>query len=269
MALSEALEVTKLYSIAGLLPHDTPLVTKRPFRSPHHTASDIALVGGGQWPRPGEITLAHRGILFLDELPEFPRSVLEVLRQPLEDGVVTVSRATGSLTFPAKFILVAAQNPCPCGYLNDPVKPCIDSPSQILRYRKKISGPLLDRIDLHVEVPRVKMEKLTEAHVAEPSDDVRSRVEKARARQEPRFIGRGIRTNAEMTNKDLKDFCPLSAETLTILKTAISQLHLSARAYHRVLKISRTIADLSDSEQILPPHVAEALQFRPQEQTNY
>lgn len=269
MELAEALEVTKLYSIAGLLPHDAPLVVKRPFRAPHHTASDIALVGGGQWPRPGEITLAHRGVLFLDELPEFPRSVLEVLRQPLEDGVVTVSRATGSLTFPAKFILVAAQNPCPCGYLNDPVKSCIDTPSQILRYQKKVSGPLLDRIDLHVEVPRVKMEKLTDEQVAEPSNKVRKRVERAREQQRRRFQERGIKTNAEMTNKDLKTYCPLGNESLALVKAAIAQLHLSARAYHRMLKIAQTIADLAGEKEIAPSHIAEALQFRPKEQIIY
>lgn len=269
METSEALEVTKLYSIAGLLPHDTPLVGKRPFRSPHHTASDIALVGGGQWPRPGEITLAHRGVLFLDELPEFPRSVLEVLRQPLEDGIVTVSRATGSLTFPAQFILVAAQNPCPCGYLNDSVKQCICAPSQLLRYRKKVSGPLLDRIDLHVDVPRVKIDKLTDEQVAEPSSAIRERVEQARVRQWTRLKDRGIRTNAEMLGKDLKEYCQLNEETLALIKTAIAQLHLSARAYHRILKISRTIADLAGSDAITSQHLAEALQFRPKEQTNY
>ena len=269
MEREEALEVTKLYSIAGLLPHDVPVVSVRPFRAPHHTASDIALVGGGQWPRPGEITLAHRGVLFLDELPEFPRSVLEVLRQPLEDGVVTVSRATGSLTFPAQFILVAAQNPCPCGYLNDPVKPCICSPSQVLRYQKKISGPLLDRIDLHAEVPRVKVEKLTDEQVAESSSAVRARVERARKRQRQRFAGRPLKTNAEMSARDLKEFCVLNNEALTLIKTALVKLHLSARAYHRVLKLSRTIADLSESDELLPQHIAEALQFRPKEQVNY
>ena len=269
MDLSEALEVTKLYSVAGLLPHESPLCTRRPFRAPHHTASNIALVGGGQWPRPGEITLAHRGVLFLDELPEFPRSVLEVLRQPLEDGVVTVSRAVGSLTFPAKFMLVAAQNPCPCGYLNDPHRPCIDSPHQIMRYQKKVSGPLLDRIDLHVEVPRVKLDKLTDEQVAEPSAAVRRRVEQARERQRQRLGPRGLRTNSEMTAKEIKEFCPLAPPALALVKTAIVQLNLTARSYHRVLKIARTIADLAGEEAIAPPHLAEALQFRPKEQRTY
>lgn len=269
MGLEESLEVTTIYSVAGLLPKENPLLSIRPFRTPHHTASDISLVGGGQFPRPGEISLAHRGVLFLDELPEFPRSVLEVLRQPLEDGIVTISRAAGSLTFPAQFILVAAQNPCPCGYLNDPVKPCIDSPIQILRYQKKVSGPLLDRIDLHIEVPRVKESLLTEEKLGEPSKSVRGRVVAGRYRQKERFQGTHLTVNSEMRGRDLTKFVQLSEGSTTLLKTAVSQLHLSARAFHRVIKISRTIADLSASETVEARHVAEALQYRPREQAEY
>ncbi len=268
----EILEATKIYSIAGNLPSDNPLVCQRPFRSPHHTASHIALVGGGAWPSPGEISLAHRGVLFLDEFPEFPRSVLESLRQPLEDGIVTVSRAQGSLTFPAKFILIASQNPCPCGYLSDPVKQCICTPSQVLRYQKKISGPLLDRIDLHIEVPRIKYEKLAKEDVAEKSELVRQRVNSARNIQRKRFRldvdnirKKSIYTNAEMRPQDIKKFCQLDEASKDILKQAVNQLNLSARAYHRVLKLARTIADLEKSENILSSHIAEALQYRPKE----
>jgi len=263
----EILEATKIYSIAGALPQELPLIITRPFRSPHHTASHIALVGGGAWPRPGEISLSHRGVLFLDEFPEFPRSVLEALRQPLEDGIITVSRAQGSLTFPAKFILVAAQNPCPCGYLSDPVKQCTCTPTQILRYQKKISGPLLDRIDLHIEVPRIKYEKLAKEDLAESSKNVRARVEKAREIQLTRFakINNKIKTNSEMRSQDTKEFCKLDDTGKDILKTAVSQLNLSARAYHRILKLARTIADLENEQNILANHIAEALQYRPKE----
>lgn len=269
MDKEEVLEVTKIYSVAGMLPPDTPLVQQRPFRNPHHTASHIALVGGGAWPKPGEISLAHRGILFLDEFPEFPRSVLEALRQPLEDNVVTISRALGSLSFPAKFILVSAQNPCPCGYLTDPVKQCICSPTQIIRYQKRVSGPLLDRIDLHIEVPRIKYEKLAEEKVAESSESVRSRVEKAREKQRKRFIDSVFSTNSEMRPKEIKEFCPIDSKSQDLLKSAVNQLHLSARAYHRILKLARTIADLAGSEKIKPDHIAEALQYRPKEQSHY
>lgn len=263
----EVLEVSKIYSVSGLLRLNEPLIKKRPFRSPHHTASHIAIVGGGTWPKPGEITLAHRGVLFFDEFPEFPRSVLESLRQPLEDGVVTVSRAQGSLTFPAKFILIAAQNPCPCGYLNDPVKQCVCTPTQIIRYQKKVSGPLLDRIDLHIEVPPIKYEKLSDDQLAEKSQEIRKRVEKARDRQKTRFakIAKKIITNSEMTPQLIKQFCQIEENSQNLLKNAVSQFALSARSYHRILKLARTIADLSGSEDIKLEYLAEALQYRPRE----
>lgn len=277
----EILEVTKIYSIAGMLPPDTPLISQRPFRNPHHTASHIALVGGGAWPRPGEISLAHRGVLFLDEFPEFPRSVLESLRQPLEDGVVTVSRASGSLSFPARFILVAAQNPCPCGYLTDPIKQCICTPTQIIRYQKRVSGPILDRIDLHIEVPRVKYEELSKEKVAESSESIRKRVENARSIQRKRYAcsdlsrsssrghNRGVDAitsiNAEMRSQEVKKYCQIDDKSQDLLKSAVSQFNLSARGYYRILKLARTIADLSNSENIKPEHIAEALQYRPKE----
>jgi magnesium chelatase family protein len=266
MTETEILEVTKIYSVAGKLPPEQPLITHRPFRSPHHTASDIALVGGGKFPKPGEITLAHRGVLFLDELPEFPRSVLEVLRQPLEDRIITISRAAGSLTFPAHFILIAAMNPCPCGFLNDSEKQCICTPTQIIRYQKKISGPLLDRIDIHIEVPKVDYDKLTDQKAGESSENIRQRVQQARNIQQKRFVNLPILNNAEMGLKEIKEFCQLNEEGANLLKIAISSFHLSARAYHRVLKLSRTIADLESSEKIKPQHVAEALAYRPKEQ---
>jgi len=263
MTKEEALEVTKIYSIAGMLPSDKPLISIRPFRAPHHSASAPSLVGGGQFPKPGEISLAHRGVLFLDELPEFPRVNLENLRQPLEDGIVTISRAQGTLTFPAKFSLIASMNPCPCGYLSDPDRDCACSPSQIIKYQKKISGPLIDRIDLHIEVPRIKFEKLSVNNLAEPSKSIRERVEKARKVQEERFRNKNIVSNSEMSSQDVKEFCKIGEETLNILKTAISQFHLSARSYYKVLKLARTIADLENKEEIASAHVAEALQYRP------
>jgi len=263
MTKEEALEVTKIYSIAGMLPSDKPLISIRPFRAPHHSASAPSLVGGGQFPKPGEISLAHRGVLFLDELPEFPRVNLENLRQPLEDGIVTISRAQGTLTFPAKFSLIASMNPCPCGYLSDPDRDCACSPSQIIKYQKKISGPLIDRIDLHIEVPRIKFEKLSVNNLAEPSKSIRERVEKARKIQEERFRNKNIVSNSEMSSQDVKEFCKIGEETLNILKTAISQFHLSARSYYKILKLARTIADLENKEEIASAHVAEALQYRP------
>lgn len=266
MTHEESLEVTKIYSVVGAFTQGGYLMKDRPFRSPHHTASGVSLVGGGSFPRPGEITLAHRGVLFLDELPEFPRSVLENLRQPLEDGIVTIARAGGTLQFPAKFLLVAAMNPCPCGYLNDPVHPCTCTPTQILKYQKKISGPLLDRIDLHVEVPRLSFEELTANDSGETSDTVRRRVQMAREKQKERFQDLSIFTNAEMTPQHLKSFCKIDYDTLTFLKNAVNQLHLSTRAYHRILKIARTIADLSSSPMISLQHAAEALQYRPKVQ---
>lgn len=265
LSRDEILEVTKIYSVAGLLPINKPLVGVRPFRSPHHTASNIALVGGGAFPRPGEITLSHRGVLFMDEFAEFPRGVLEALRQPLEDGVITVSRASGSITYPAKFILVAAQNPCPCGYLNDPIKSCVCTPTQIMRYQKRVSGPLLDRIDIHVEVPRIKYEKLTEEKSAEPSINIRSRVEAARKIQ----LKRARKINSELTPKEIKIYCGIDESSKRLLRTAVNQLNLSARQFTRVLKVSRTIADLEKSPKIVAKHIAEALQYRPKEQNMY
>ena len=263
LTLHEALEVTKLYSVAGLLPAGNALVTNRPFRSPHHTASGVALVGGGAWPRPGEISLAHRGVLFLDEFTEFPRQVLENLRQPLEDGVINVSRAAGNLAFPAKFMLVAAMNPCPCGFHGDNEKKCICSPSQIINYRKKISGPILDRIDLHIEVPRLNFEKLSSVSPGECSNDIKIRIENARNIQRQRFAGTTFITNSEMNSEAVKRFCQIDNSSQQILKNAVEQLHLSARAYFRILKLARTIADLQSTEQISANHIAEALQYRP------
>jgi len=256
----ETLEVTKIYSVAGLL--SGGLARERPFRSPHHTSSSPALVGGGRLARPGEISLAHRGVLFLDELPEFPRLVLESLRQPLEDGVITVSRAHQTLTYPARFILVASQNPCPCGYATDTDRPCVCSAAQILGYKKRVSGPLLDRIDLHVEVPRVKWEKLTSPDTAESSADIRNRVEEARTRQTTRFKNLPTHTNGEMGNKEIRSWCKLNDQSLELLRSAVTQLHLSARSYNRILKVARTIADLDKKDDIQLPHLAEALQFR-------
>lgn len=261
----EILEVTKIYSVAGLLKKDEPVIFERPFRAPHHTTSPIALVGGGAYPRPGEITLAHRGVLFMDEFAEFPRSVLEALRQPLEDGIVTVSRAQGTLTFPAKFILIAAQNPCPCGFWGDQTKNCICSPTQIIKYQKRVSGPLLDRFDLNVEVPRLKYEKLSEENSAEPSEPIRQRIEKARQKA----LERLGKTNTEMNTKEIKKFCVLNEESNKLLKNAVDQFNLSARQFTRILKVARTIADLDSSKDIETKHLAEALQYRPREKRIY
>ncbi len=263
LTVEEALELTKIYSVAGKLSASAGLVRSRPFRSPHHTASGVALVGGGAWPRPGEISLAHRGVLFLDEFAEFPRQVLENLRQPLEDGIIHVSRAAGNLSFPAKFILVAAMNPCPCGYAGDSEKSCVCSPVQTINYKKKISGPILDRIDLHVEVPRVKFEKLASDAGGENSQSVKERVEKARKIQTERFADTPFITNSEMSSEAAKRFCGLDGAGMNLIRSAVDQMHLSARAYFRVLKLARTIADLAGEEKIMVPHLAEALQYRP------
>ncbi len=269
MTIEESLDVTRIYSIADMLPPGVPLIQTRPFRSPHHTISHAGLVGGGNWPHPGEVSLAHRGVLFLDELPEFGKHVLEVLRQPLEDKHVTISRARGSLTFPANFQLVAAMNPCPCGYYGDSVKPCTCSQSVITTYQKRISGPLLDRIDIHVQVPRVDYGKLSDERYGETSEKIRERVETAREIQRARFkateaADQGIFCNADMRNADLRMHCKLDEKCQNLMRAAMQQMHLSARAYHRIIKLARTIADLAFSEEITPTHIAEALQYRPQ-----
>ncbi len=305
MNVDEALEVTKIYSVSGLLPPETPLMLQRPFRAPHHTISNAGLVGGGRMPRPGEITLSHRGILFLDELPEFGQTLLDNLRQPLEDRVLVISRASGTLSFPANFVLVSAMNPCPCGYFGDERKACTCSPSMVTRYQKRLSGPLLDRIDIHVEVPRVEYEKLADNRLGEVSAKIRERVERARQSQRQRFsnyeppapadtlnddgtkrrlqltneaiktpvIEKAIRanskrilTNAEMGPAEVRQFCQLDDAGNALLKAATRQLNLSARSYTRVLKLARTIGDLAGANSIQAVHVAEAIQYRPREQ---
>jgi magnesium chelatase family protein len=263
MSLEEALETTKIHSVAGTLPPGQSLLTARPFRAPHHTISDAGLIGGGSSPRPGEVSLAHGGVLFLDELPEFRRNVLEVLRQPLEDGLVTLSRAAMSLTYPARFMLAAAMNPCPCGYFGDPSHSCSCGPLAIERYRSRISGPLLDRIDIHLEVPSVAYGDLVGEHSEETSVAIRARVEQARAVQRTRFQGqRGVHANAHMTARDLRRHCRLSEPVESVLRQAVTRLGLSARAYHRVLKIARTIADLAGAVELTTAHVGEAIQYR-------
>lgn len=257
----EALDVTRIHSVAGLLPRDG-YMSERPFRSPHHSASGIALVGGGSIPRPGEISLAHRGVLFLDEFPEFARHVLENLRQPLEDGFVTVSRAQGTVSFPARFLLVAAMNPCPCGFSTDPDRPCSCTPTQLLKYRKRLSGPLLDRIDLMIEVPKVPTDRLADLAPAEPSSDVRARVQHARDRQAERWEPLGVITNAELTSDQTRRLVTVTDDARAMLKIAIDRYRLSARAYFRILKVSQTISDLAGSNTVDVHHVAEALQYR-------
>ncbi len=260
---NEALEVTKIYSVSGLLPPGTSLVRQRPYRSPHYTISNAGLVGGGQWPKPGEISLSHRGVLFLDELPQFGNSLLEVLRQPLEDKVVSISRAQGRVTFPANFMLVGAMNPCPCGYYGDPVRPCTCPLSLVSRYQRRMSGPFLDRVDIFVEVPRIDYEKLTDDRLAEPSEKVQARVEAARAIQLDRFKGTRLVCNADMSPIGIRQFCQLDDTAQALMKAAMKQLNFSARAFHRILKMARTIADLDSAETIKAHHVAEALQYRP------
>ena len=264
LTMQESLEVTRIYSIVDMLSQDEPLVRQRPFRAPHHTISQVGLVGGGSIPKPGEISLAHRGVLFLDEINEHTSKVLEVLRQPIEDKIVTISRAKGSITFPANFLLVGARNPCPCGFYGDPLQACSCTPNQIQRYQSRISGPILDRIDIHVDVPRVDFDKLMGEARAESSGDIRQRVERARGRQTERFQEHpGLFANADMTVSEIDQFCPLSEEARGILTLSVRKLQLSARSYHRVLKLSRTIADLDASVDIQVPHIAEALQYRP------
>lgn len=269
---NESLEVTRIYSVAGLLPNGLALIRTRPFRSPHHTASTISIIGGGSNPMPGEISLAHLGVLFLDEIPEFPRTTLEVLRQPMEDGRVSITRAAGRAEYPAKFMLLASANPCPCGYLNHPFKECNCGEHQIAKYRSRISGPILDRIDLHVWVDPVEVSKLTydskklkseSAKLIENSETIRNRVELARERQRRRFEElEGVYCNAQMGNKEVKEYCTLQSEVQEFLKTAVNKYNLSARAYFKVIKVARTIADLYDSEEIKLSHVAEAAQYR-------
>ncbi len=263
MTLNEALEATKIHSVAGLLLSDTAILTSRPFRSPHHTISYAGLVGGGAYPKPGEVSLSHHGVLFLDELPEFQRNVLEVMRQPMEDGIVTISRAAITLSYPALFTLVAAMNPCPCGYFGDPYHRCLCSLTQVKNYRAKVSGPLLDRIDMHIEVPSVPYKKLTGEKTGESTERIRMRVVASRNKQQTRFEGiRNVYANAHMNTKMIREHCILNAESQDIIKMAMTKLGLSARAYDRILKLSRTIADLEDSDEIKSHHVAEAVQYR-------
>lgn len=266
LTFEEAMDVTRIYSVTGKLPPKTPLIKRRPFRAPHHTISHAGLAGGGRWPHPGEISLAHRGVLFLDELPEFDRRSLEVLRQPMEAGFVTISRAQGSLTFPANFMLIAAMNPCPCGYYGDPTHECTCSPSMITRYQKRISGPLLDRIDIHIEVPRVDYKKLTDERLGERSAAVRERVKRAREIQRKRFEETDLTCNADMGPAEVREFCQLDDEGKSLVRSAMRQLAMSARAFHKILKMSRTIADLAGSDSIEVPYLAEAIQYRPRRQ---
>jgi magnesium chelatase family protein len=262
ISFEEAIETTKIHSVVGLLDPHTSLVAIRPFRSPHHTISDAGLIGGGQIPKPGEVSISHNGVLFLDELPEFKKNVLEVMRQPLEDGKVTISRAVGSLTYPSRFMLVAAMNPCPCGFYADRHRECTCTLPQVQRYRAKVSGPLLDRIDIQIEVPAIRFQEMASESPGEQSVEIRKRVNQARKIQQERFEGKKIHSNAQMTSKNLKKYCQIDDASKRLLETAIDKLGLSARAYTRILKVARTIADLEGSEAILTPHISEAIQYR-------
>lgn len=262
MSREEALEVTKIFSVAGYLKNNSGLITARPFRHPHHTVSAAGMIGGGSIPRPGEVTLSHHGVLFLDELPEFPRQVLEVLRQPLEDGSVTIARVNAAFTYPSSFMLVAAMNPCPCGYLTDSQRPCSCTHNEIRRYVKKISGPLLDRIDIHIHVPKLEYSDITGQQPAEASEVIRKRVEAARQIQRTRFHNTRFYCNAQMRHKEVKQYCRLSADAQALMKEAFHKMNLSARGYDKVLKVARTIADLEANSEIGARHVAEAIQFR-------
>ena len=262
MNFEESLETTKIHSVMGLIPSGSSLIVTRPFRNPHHTISDAGLIGGGQIPKPGEVSLAHHGVLFLDELPEFKKNVLEVMRQPIEEERVTISRAAASLTYPARFMLVAAMNPCPCGYYSDPNNECTCTVPQIQRYRSKISGPLMDRIDIHIEVPAVKYRDLASRDAGEPSKEIKRRVDRGRKVQLDRFEGMKVYCNAQMTNRHIKKFCQIDEASQKLLEMAIDKFGLSARAYTRILKVARTIADLEGQENIEPAHLSEAIQYR-------
>ena len=267
MSFEEALETTKIHSVMGLLEAHQGLVTRKPFRSPHHTISDAGLIGGGTFPKPGEVSLSHHGVLFLDELTEFKKNVLEVMRQPLEDGKVTISRALTSLTYPAQFMLVAAMNPCPCGFYSDPHRECTCTLPQIQRYKGKISGPLLDRIDIHVDVPPVRFQDMSTEKQAEPSRQIKERVKTARAIQQERFKGKKVFCNALMVARHIRKFCQVDRSSHKLLQHAMEKLGFSARAYTRILKVSRTIADLEGTEQIQPHHISEAIQYRSLDRT--
>ncbi len=262
MSFDESVETTKIHSVMGLLRKGQPLIATRPYRSPHHTISDAGLIGGGQIPRPGEVSLSHNGVLFLDELPEFKRNVLEALRQPLEDGQVTISRALTSLTYPASLMLVAAMNPCKCGFSGDPVNQCLCTPHQIQTYRSRVSGPLMDRIDIHIEVPAIKFNEIASDATAEPSVAIRERVTRARRAQQERFQADSIYANAQMKPRHIRKYCKIDDNSLGLMEQAMNRLGLSARAYNRILKVARTIADLEGAEEITTPHIAEAIQYR-------
>jgi len=262
MTTEESLETSKIHSVAGLLPPNKGLLTIRPFRSPHHTISDAALVGGGTNPSPGEISLAHNGVLFLDELPEFQKNVLEVLRQPLEEGSITVARVANTVTYPSKFTMISAMNPCPCGFFTDPKRRCHCAPLQIQKYLSRISGPLLDRIDIHLEVPRLKLANLTDKRRGESSDVIRERVEKVRNMQKERYKHEAVYVNAHLESKEIEKYCVLDKESEELLKLAILELGISARAYDKILKVSRTIADLDGKDTIQAHHISEAISYR-------